>query len=186
MNSALTPASRTAAARRPGQQPLPPPRLNSANDFLFALFRHKKMIAILRCSVLSPPPRSISSIRRSINRDAKLLVRYVLDRSAIDSIDGSQLLPLLRADRSIPSSVRRLQSSPAGTLRCRRRRRSAPSAFCRIPRSRRAKRPLPESISQNLDSDCHQGQQHHLRLLPEPGSGAGDAGSKRTAQSILY
>ena len=38
---------------------------------------------------MSPRPRSIFSIRPFINREAKLLVRYVLDRSAIDSIDGS-------------------------------------------------------------------------------------------------
>src|SRR6476646_142596 len=75
----------------PRQLPPPPPEPTpglSRNDILFALFRHKKMIlgfallglmAAIALHFFYPP---------LYESDAKLLVRYVLDRRAVDSIDN--------------------------------------------------------------------------------------------------
>src|SRR5436190_12862495 len=87
MNSALTPASRRPQLPPPGLQQ-PPPGL-TRNDFLFALFRHKKMIAILTLLGLLAAGAFYFLFSPLYESDAKLLVRYVLDRSAVDSIDGN-------------------------------------------------------------------------------------------------
>jgi succinoglycan biosynthesis transport protein ExoP len=87
MNSALTPASpRPRLAAR--SESVPPPGL-TRNDFLFALFRHKKMIAILTLLGFAAATAVYFFYPPLYQSQAKLLVRYVLDRSAIDSIDGS-------------------------------------------------------------------------------------------------
>jgi uncharacterized protein involved in exopolysaccharide biosynthesis len=65
-----------------------PPGL-TRNDFLFALFRHKKMIAILTLLGFAAAVAIYFFYPPRYQSQAKLLVRYVLDRSAIDSIDGS-------------------------------------------------------------------------------------------------
>jgi len=87
MNSALTPASRRPQLP-PWPQTAPPPGL-TRNDFLFALFRHKKMIGILTLLGLLAAGAFYFLFPPLYESDAKLLVRYVLDRSAVDSIDGN-------------------------------------------------------------------------------------------------
>jgi len=88
MNSALTPASpRPRLAAR--SESVPPPGLNR-NDILFALFRHKKMIAILTLLGFVAAAAVYFFYPPSYQSEAKLLVRYVLDRSVTE-----QLLPLV-------------------------------------------------------------------------------------------
>ena len=88
MNSALTPA-----IPRPQLPPRPSPAQASPgltrNDFLFAIFRHKKMIVFLTLVGLAAAAALYLLYPPLYQSNAKLLVRYVLDRSAIDSIDGS-------------------------------------------------------------------------------------------------
>src|SRR4030095_12300955 len=87
MSRARTPASpRPQLAAR--SESVPSPSL-TRNDFLFALFRHKKMIAILTLLGFVAAAAVYFFYPPSYQSEAKLLVRYVLDRSAIDSIDSS-------------------------------------------------------------------------------------------------
>ena len=74
MNSALTPASPLPrlAAR---SESVPPPGL-SRNDFLFALFRHKKMIAILTLLGFAAAAAVYFLYPPSYQSQAKLLVGY--------------------------------------------------------------------------------------------------------------
>ncbi|MEO7724359.1 MAG: Wzz/FepE/Etk N-terminal domain-containing protein [Chthoniobacterales bacterium] len=88
MNSALTPA-----ILRPQSPPRPslvqPSPGVTRNDFLFAIFRHKKMIVLLTLIGLLAAAAVYFLYPSLYQSNAKLLVRYVLDRSAIDSIDGT-------------------------------------------------------------------------------------------------
>jgi succinoglycan biosynthesis transport protein ExoP len=87
MNSALTPASRRPQLAPPRLQQ--PPLGLTRNDFLYALFRHKKMIGILTLLGLLAAGAFYFLFPPLYESQAKLLVRYVLDRSAVDSIDGN-------------------------------------------------------------------------------------------------
>jgi len=75
----------------PRQLPLPPrepqPGLGR-NDILFALFRHKKMILVSALLGLMAAVAVYFFYPPLYESNAKLLVRYVLDRRAVDSIDN--------------------------------------------------------------------------------------------------
>jgi uncharacterized protein involved in exopolysaccharide biosynthesis/Mrp family chromosome partitioning ATPase len=87
MNTSITPAPKWQQVPvRPTPAP-PPPRLNR-NDFLFALFRHKKMIIILTLIGLVAAAVIFFLYPPRYQSQAKLLVRYVVDRSAVDSLDA--------------------------------------------------------------------------------------------------
>lgn len=83
----------TSATLRPQLPPRPhsvaPAPSLSRNDILSALFRHKKMIGILTLIGLLAAAAVYLLYPPLYESRAKLLVRYVLDRSAIDSIDGN-------------------------------------------------------------------------------------------------
>jgi uncharacterized protein involved in exopolysaccharide biosynthesis/Mrp family chromosome partitioning ATPase len=66
----------------------PPPGLGR-NDILFALFRHKKMILVLALLGFMAAAAVYFFYPPLYKSDAKLLVRYVLDRRAVDPIDNS-------------------------------------------------------------------------------------------------
>jgi len=75
----------------PRQLPLPLQEPQSGlgrNDILFALFRHKKMILVFALLGLMSAVAVYFFYPPLYESDAKLLVRYVLDRRAVDSIDN--------------------------------------------------------------------------------------------------
>ncbi len=76
------------APPRPAPAPSPPPGLDR-NDILFALFRHKKMILIFTILGLMAAAAAYFFYPPHYESSAKLLVRYVLDRSSVDSIDSA-------------------------------------------------------------------------------------------------
>src|SRR5574338_426276 len=88
MNSAITPASRQPL-RAVRTQPAPPPPASpvTRDDIVFALFRHTKMIAILTVLGIIAAVALYFLYPPTYQSQAKLLVRYVLDRSAVDPID---------------------------------------------------------------------------------------------------
>src|SRR4051794_11995593 len=88
MKSALVPAAAgpTVMARlQPQLQPSRPPL--GRDDILHALFRHKKVIIVSTVLGLVAAALVFFLVPPSYESRAKLLVRYVLDRSAIDSVD---------------------------------------------------------------------------------------------------
>src|SRR6516162_9068313 len=60
-----------------------------ANDFLFALFRRKWTIVFCTLLGLGAAAAYYFLFPPSYQSDAKLLVRYVLERSGVDSIDNT-------------------------------------------------------------------------------------------------
>lgn len=86
MKSALVPAAAGPTVMARLQTPPPRPPL-SRDDFLFAIFRHKKIIIISTLLGLVAAALVFFLYPPSYESRAKLLVRYVLDRSAIDSVD---------------------------------------------------------------------------------------------------
>ena len=72
----------------PRMRPPSTPQL-TRNDVLFALFRHKKIIFILGLLGLIAAAAVYFLYPPLYESRAKLLVRYVLDRSAVDPIDGN-------------------------------------------------------------------------------------------------
>ncbi len=89
MEHTITPAPLwQQAPPRPAPAPSPPPGLG-LNDILFALFRHKKMILIFTLLGLIAAAAAYFLSPPHYESSARLLVRYVLDRSSVDSIDGS-------------------------------------------------------------------------------------------------
>ncbi len=89
MKSALVPAAAgpTVMARLQSQ-PNPPSQLGR-DDILFALFRHKKSIILLTLLGLAAAAAVYFLYPPLYETRATLLVRYVLDRSAVDSIDST-------------------------------------------------------------------------------------------------
>lgn len=87
MNTSITPAPRwQQVPARPA--PPPPAARLGRNDILFALFRHKKMIIILTLIGLLSAAAIYFLYPPMYQSQAKLLVRYVIDRSAVDSLDA--------------------------------------------------------------------------------------------------
>ncbi len=87
MESAITPASpRPQISLGYPAATHPPPQL-SRDDIIFALFRHKKMIVISMLLGLIAAAAVYFLYPPQYSSQAMLLVRYVLDRSAVDSID---------------------------------------------------------------------------------------------------
>ena len=82
------------------------------NDILFALFRHKKMILALALLGFMAAVAVYFFYPPLYESDAKLLVRYVLDRRAVDSIDNPTASTTLGAttDSVINSEVEILTS----------------------------------------------------------------------------
>src|SRR3989442_421618 len=70
-------------------QPQPQHSGFNVNDLLFILFRHKWKV--LLCAVAGICAAAVFYFlnTRVYQSDAKLLVRYVLERSAVDSIDNT-------------------------------------------------------------------------------------------------
>jgi succinoglycan biosynthesis transport protein ExoP len=87
MKNSITPAPLWQQA--PPPQPQLAPQGLTRNDILFALFRHKKMIVICALGGFAAAAGLTFFYPPLYESRAKLLVRYVLDRSAVDSIDGS-------------------------------------------------------------------------------------------------
>ena len=73
------------ARLQPQLQPSRPPL--TRDDILHALFRHKKLIIVSTVLGLVAAALVFFLYPPSYESRAKLLVRYVLDRSAIDSVD---------------------------------------------------------------------------------------------------
>src|SRR5690349_10492185 len=61
----------------------------SVNDILFAIFKHKGMILIGSILGIAAAAFVYITYPKAYESEAKLLVRYVLDRSPVDPIDGS-------------------------------------------------------------------------------------------------
>lgn len=88
MENSITPLPiRQQAPRRPPPPLEPQPGFNR-NDILFALFRHKKMILVFASLGLAAAAVVYFFYPPLYQSEAKLLVRYVLDRSAVDSMDN--------------------------------------------------------------------------------------------------
>src|ERR1700733_2042844 len=76
-------------------EPAPEPRSSGfgVNDILFMLFRHKWKIALCSLGGILAAGAIFFILPFKYESQAKLLVRYVVDRSAIDGVDqeGKQL-----------------------------------------------------------------------------------------------
>jgi polysaccharide biosynthesis transport protein len=97
------------------QLPLPPQEPQSGlgrNDILFALFRHKKMILVFALLGLIAAVAVYFFYPQLYKSEAKLLVRYVLDRRTVDPVDSSSSSTQLAAtsDSIINSEVEILTS----------------------------------------------------------------------------
>ena len=109
--------TRTPAWQQPPPQqlPLPPEEPQSGlgrNDILFALFRHRKMILVFALLGFLTATAVYYFYPPRYKSDAKLLVRYVLDRRAVDPVDSSTTSTQLGAtsDSIINSEVEILTS----------------------------------------------------------------------------
>ena len=103
-------------AWRPGPPRQPPPEepqpVLGLSDILFALFRHKKMILALALLGFLTAAAVYVFYPPLYESDAKLLVRYVLDRRTVDPSDNSTASTSLEAtaDSIINSEVEILTS----------------------------------------------------------------------------
>ncbi len=99
----------------PGQRPKPAPEAEPGlgrSDILFALFRHKKLILVLGLLGFIAAAAVYFFYPPLYKSEAKLLVRYVLDRRAVDPVDSSTTSTQLGAtsDSIINSEVEILTS----------------------------------------------------------------------------
>jgi succinoglycan biosynthesis transport protein ExoP len=78
------------------------------HDMVFILFRHKWQIVLFAMAGIGAAVWVYFVLPRSYEAQAKLLVRYVVDKSAVDSPDDPQLKPLAQNDNLINSEVQLL------------------------------------------------------------------------------
>jgi succinoglycan biosynthesis transport protein ExoP len=81
------------------------------HDVLFMLFRHKWKIILFTLSGLIAAAAAYFLVPRPYESDAKLFVRYVVDKSAIDGLDSQIKTPNPQTDTLINSEVEILTSS---------------------------------------------------------------------------
>jgi succinoglycan biosynthesis transport protein ExoP len=81
------------------------------NDVLFILFRHKWKILLFTLAGVIAAAAAYFLLPRVYESDAKLFVRYVVDKSAIDGLDSQIKTPNPQTDTVINSEVEILTSS---------------------------------------------------------------------------
>src|ERR1700731_2990109 len=78
------------------------------HDMVFILFRHKWQIVLFALAGIGAAVWVYFVLPRSYEAQTNLLVRYVVDQSAVDSPDDPQLKPLAQNDNLINSEVQLL------------------------------------------------------------------------------
>jgi polysaccharide biosynthesis transport protein len=81
------------------------------HDILFMLFRHKWKIFLFTMAGIVAAAAAYLLLPRGYESDAKLFVRYVVDKSAIDGLDSQIKTPNPQTDTVINSEVEILTSS---------------------------------------------------------------------------
>jgi polysaccharide biosynthesis transport protein len=81
------------------------------NDMFFILFRHKWKVILCACVGLVAAAAIFFLLSPVYESEAKLLVRYVVDRSAVDGLDAQIKTPNSQTDALVNSEVEILLSS---------------------------------------------------------------------------
>jgi uncharacterized protein involved in exopolysaccharide biosynthesis/Mrp family chromosome partitioning ATPase len=75
------------------QRPLPPPSSLNFQDILYVVFKHKWKIALLAAIAAAVAANVYFRTQPLYESEAKLMVRYVVDRSAVDPLDSQPKTP---------------------------------------------------------------------------------------------